>query len=239
MKVRMIGVLAGAIFAFSWVTEAAPDQSLGATAFPAATIAKSAPMDSGAPAVLPSAKSQNSAQPAEALSPAIQDILKLADAGVSPNVLKGYAESTRFAVPLTAAEVLALKQHSVPDEVTTILLKRSAAKESQTQAQPAPSANATVAAPGPAPAYLDPEGYNYFQYYYLQPRALASAQETLGWYPYGYRYMYPFGYNEPFPFGGYSYGPGFGGFGHHPYAHGTFRGGFHGSPRGWGYNGRR
>jgi len=39
---------------------------------------------------------------------------------------------------------------------------------------------------------LDPDSYEYFQHYYLQPRALASAYERLApYYPY---FPYPYGY---------------------------------------------
>jgi hypothetical protein len=42
---------------------------------------------------------------------------------------------------------------------------------------------------------LDPESYNYFQYYYLQPRALESVYQRLS--PYCYP-PFPYAYGHPF-----------------------------------------
>jgi len=94
--------------------------------------------------------------------------------------------------------MIALKQHKVPDEIATLLLKRGAqVRVAVAQARAAAVERArssrNVAAGG-----FDPESYDYFQYYYLQPRALAFGYQRLSpyyypSYPNAYRYGPPFG----------------------------------------------
>jgi len=52
--------------------------------------------------------------------------------------------------------------------------------------------------------YLDPESYDYFQYYYLYPRTLASVNERIySSYPWVAGYPgYAYGYGAPWGFGG-------------------------------------
>jgi hypothetical protein len=116
-------------------------------------------------------------------SKAIREILKMVDAGVSKEVIKAYVETAPIAYDPSAADIIALKQKGIPDDVTMALLKRSTEVRLQ---------NPQAAADQPAPAsvvsrenhfYPGPEGYDYFQYYYLYPRTLASANERLGRYP--------------------------------------------------------
>jgi hypothetical protein len=158
----------------------------------------------GAPAAAPEAR--RNPRPGEPVSLGVKEVLKLADAGISREVLKAFANTVPLSGPLTAADVLALKQRSVPDEVTAAMLQR--AVTSQHEDAPAPVPQQAPAAQAAAPGYMDPEGYEYFQSYYLYPRTLASVQGTLGIYPSSYPYS--FGLYNPVPFGFYSYGPGFG-----------------------------
>jgi hypothetical protein len=109
----------------------------------------------------------------------------------------------------------------VPDDVTVALIKRSAeltAQASQaggTNTAPAKSSgtislDALVAAIRRgqfSSGQLDPEGYDYFRYYYLYPRTLASANERLFsspgfpvYPPYSRGYYSPWGF-RPGPFG--------------------------------------
>jgi len=114
--------------------------------------------------------------------------------------------------------VIGLKEHGATDDLTTALLKRGAEIRARGEASPGVAAPVFAGAQ-PGPFHLDPEGYDYFQYYYLYPRTLASAYERLGFYgppPYGYGY-YP-AYGASFSFGyGYPRRLGF---------RGTFRGPF-------------
>jgi len=160
-------------------------------------------------------QNQQAAAPAPA---GIGEILKMLDAGVSSEVIKVYIENSAMAYHLSAGDVIGLKEHGATDDLTTALLKRGAEIRARGEASPGVAAPVFAGAQ-PGPFHLDPEGYDYFQYYYLYPRTLASAYERLGFYgppPYGYGY-YP-AYGASFSFGyGYPRRLGF---------RGTFRGPF-------------
>jgi len=99
-------------------------------------------------------------------------------AGVSKDVVKTYIETAQVASPLSAADIVMLKEHGVPDDVTVALIKRGAELAAQANqpgtGTPAPakvtgttSLDALVAALRRGqlnPGYLDPEGYDYFRY---------------------------------------------------------------------------
>jgi hypothetical protein len=142
-------------------------------------------------------------------SASMEEILRMVQAGVSKDVMKAYIDAAQVPAPLTAADLVALKERGVPDEITVALVKRDAELMAQSNApaggnaaQPPMSGrvslDALVAAlrGGQSGAgSLDPEGYDYFRYYYLYPRSLASANQRL-WsscppfacpgYPFGY-----------------------------------------------------
>jgi hypothetical protein len=117
-----------------------------------------------------------------AMSKGIQEILKMVDAGVSKEVIKVYVEAASVAYNPNGADMIALKEHGVPDEVTIALLKRSAAlRQMMTPAGARPGSSGY----GPNPDVRfgpDAESYDYFQRYYLYPRTLAAANERLGYY---------------------------------------------------------
>ena len=134
----------------------------------------------------------------------IGELLKMLDARVSPEVIKVFIETSPIAVNVSAGDVIALKNHGATDDITTALLKRGA----QARARAA-DAVARVSASGfrgaaPAPMGLDPEGYDYFQYYYLFPRTLAAAYGQLG---YGGAPAFGYGYS---PFSGLGFSSRFG-----------------------------
>jgi hypothetical protein len=142
----------------------------------------------------------------------IADLLKMLDAGVSKDVIRTFIESSPNVCYPTATEIISLKQRGLPDDLTTVLIKRGA--ELRTQAVnslPAQATAASVVVPAREATrnrsgQLDPESYEYFQYYYLQPRALASAYQRMGY----YGYPYNSGLYSPYGFGSY-WGPGFAG----------------------------
>jgi hypothetical protein len=148
---------------------------------------------------VPEAKGSEQTQPATTQPPtSVQEVVKMMEAGVSKEVLKAYVENNHFDYVPTAQDLILLKQHAVPDDITTALVKRSA--EAQAQKPQAP-ANVT----GPinlAQLEMDPEGYSYFQHYYLFPRTLAYVYDRLS-YAQGFpSYYFPLGQ----PFGsGYGY----------------------------------
>ena len=143
--------------------------------------------------------------PATNLSPAVVEILKLIQARVSTEVIRTYIEACPVTGPLSAADVIVLKDNSVTDDLITALLKRGAGLKSQPAQGPATAAPSPAetrpATPRIAYAGLGPESYDFWWYHYAYPRALASANQRLffggapgfGWsfYPYGYYYPRP------------------------------------------------
>ncbi len=146
------------------------------------------------------------------LSANVEEILKMVAVNVSPEVIKMYIENAPMACPPTAADIMALKEHAVTDDITTALVKRGAearmqARKTEAEAAatrvspPPPNPNPAVAAhPDRQPVHtLDPESYDYFNYYYLQPRTLASVYQRLSpYYPPSSR-----GYYRPPPYSPY------------------------------------
>jgi hypothetical protein len=126
-------------------------------------------------------------------SPGIAEILKMAQAGVSKDVMKAYVERSSIAYDPSPEELIALKERLVADEIVTALLKRGAEVRAQTPT------NRPVAAPAivrdlSTGGYLDPDSYDFWWYHYAYPRALSYSYRTL--YPYqlwpGYNYYEPF-----------------------------------------------
>jgi hypothetical protein len=138
----------------------------------------------------------------------------MADAGVSPEVLKVYVESSAVMKRPTGADIVALKEHKVSDEVTTLLIKRGTEAEKSIAEARNNAVARLVSSRRTASGGLDPESYEFFQYYYLQPRAMASAYERLApyYYPgFGYGYGSFYGYRPAFS--GRAFHPGM------PFAH--------------------
>jgi hypothetical protein len=157
-----------------------------------------------APASHPNPVMTTNQQPSQALAPGVKDILQLADAGVSSEVIKSYVEYSATPYQPTGPDIIALKAHNVSDEIVTLLLKRGAqVRTAIAQARSDALTRALSARKGSSG--LDPESYDYFRYYYLQPRALASAYERLFPY-YNPSFASPFAYppgaampgNQPF-----------------------------------------
>ena len=140
-------------------------------------------------------------------SAGVDEVLKMMQAGVSPDVIRTYVENSPIVYTLSANDIIALKQHAVPDDITTAMLKRGARLMQQlSQLNRRNSTASLYPAQNPNNNLLDPESYEYFQYYYLLPRTLAAANQRLlsSYAPFGdvspYRYgaygMFPF---RPFP----------------------------------------
>jgi hypothetical protein len=148
-----------------------------------------------ASAAEPSGKQSAAEKPSVATnSPGIAEILKMAEAGVSKDVMKTYVEHSSIAYDPSPEELIALKERLVADEIVTALLKRGAEVKAQTS-----PANRPVAAPAivrdlSTGGYLDPDSYDFWWYHYAYPRALSYSYRTL--YPYqlwpGYNYYEPF-----------------------------------------------
>lgn len=118
------------------------------------------------------------------------ELLKLAQAGVSPDVMKAYVEHAPVALNPSASDLVALKEKGVNDEVTMALIKRSAEAKPATGQMLNPRA-LNLLRSGALGGHLDPESYQYFQYYYLYPRTLSSMYDRLGYPPSPYYPFYP------------------------------------------------
>jgi len=131
---------------------------------------------------------------------AVQDILKMMDAGVSKEVIKAYVENSRPGNP-TAEDLITLKKHDVPDDITTALVKRMAEVKPRPISPRVDGGGSTpMPAPGPAnyqnASRLDPESYEFWWYHYAYPRTLSYAYERL----YPYSPISPYQYYRPIPF---------------------------------------
>jgi hypothetical protein len=156
------------------------------------------------------ANTELNADAASEHSDGVDEVLKMVKAGVSTEVIRTYIENSPVVYNLNAADIIALKEHGVPDELTTAMMRRGAALKAQVRQAMADNARFS-AHPAPRRHYqLDPEGYDYFQYYYLYPRTLSAANQRFygtggfapGFTPFGYGYGYGYGpgYYGPPPF---------------------------------------
>ncbi len=151
-------------------------------------------------------KPQPNADSAEKYSAGVDEVLKMMQAGVTTDVIKTYIENAPIAYTLSANDIIALKGHAVPDELTTAMVKRGAALRALLNQARAPNAvPPTFSIHNNRPYNVfGPESYDYFQYYYLYPRTLADANQRFfapsssfsSFAPYGYGY----GYYGPMPF---------------------------------------
>jgi len=114
-------------------------------------------------------------------SPGVREVLRMVQSGVSAGVIETYIGQSTNAICLSAADLVALKEKSIPDEITIALLKRGAelAAHPQSQGKARVEIPVRLAQEPGQQVYPDPESYAYFQYYYLYPRTLASVNERL------------------------------------------------------------
>jgi hypothetical protein len=138
--------------------------------------------------------------PAEALSPTTSEVLRMMDAEIPAAVIQTYVECNPSTAQLNATDIIALKKHHVPDEIVIALMKQGAKVRALDQQRRNDAAARALAIRNAKFGGLDPESYEYFQYYYLQPRALASVYNRLApyygpWAPYRSR---PFSVYRPY-----------------------------------------
>src|SRR5262249_34386762 len=172
-------------------------------------------------------------------SPAVSDVVKMVDAKVDASVIKAYIQNSTTTFNPSASELIALKNHGVPDDVLTAMLERGAQVRTliaQALQRP-PAAAPTYAMPTTAPAAAAPEpaytsypvdyGAPYADYSYAYPASYSYPYSY--WYSYGYPY-----YSYYWPYYGYSY-CGYYGHGHYGYSycgyygHGYHNGHWHGN----------
>jgi hypothetical protein len=213
LVLTITAVTAVALLAAKAVAQESSSSTTAATATPAAA--------------QPAAASQAAPQ----LSYGVSEVVQLAHANVSEDVVVNYIQNSGNAYGLDANQILYLKQQGVSDRIINTMLGQHSrvAAAAQTAPQPnysdANSAQITTTTPPPAISYVqtappqtvyvvpDTQTYDYYAYYY-QPY----------YYPYygGYYYGWP---AMSFSFG---YGGNYGGY--HGGWHGG--GGWHGSG-GW------
>jgi len=163
------------------------------------------------------------------LSYGVADVVQLAHANVSEDIIVNYIQNSGNAYGLDANQIMYLKQQGVSDRVVNAMLdqrsrvaaSQAAMPQNNTDSGYAPTATVvaqptvTYAQPGPASSvYIipDTQTYNYYGYSY----------------PYSYPYYYGY-YGWP----GVSFSFGYRGYyGGHGYYHGGYYGGWHGGG-GW------
>lgn len=206
MKKQLVssGFMAGALLgAFMLLRAPAQDAQAGPAA-PAATAPGSGQDDplkmAGAPSKPEDGKPESNTGRTVKYSTGVDEILEMVQAGVSTEVIKTYIEDSPTAYNLTAADIIALKDHAVPDELTTAMMKRGATLRMQIRQALASNVTGSPSAGSNRRYYrLDPESYDYFQDDYLYPRTLAAANQRFfsgsrfspGLAPYGYGYYGP------------------------------------------------
>jgi len=134
------------------------------------------------------ASSSNATPKPHALPKGIEEVVRMSEAGIAPEVLTRYIESSGTAYEPTGADLIAMKQRGVPDDVTIVMLAKSSAIRAEYEAArkkiAAPAIVRTLATDG----QLDPESYEFFWYHYAYPRALAGSYQTLS--PYAQPFYY-------------------------------------------------
>jgi len=165
--------------------------------------AKALTADAVAPAPAPA-----EVAPSAKYSPPVQEILRMVDSKVDPEVIKTYIKNSPTAYSLTAEEIISLKKTGVSDDVITAMIQRGAEVRARAvqAGQPPPTVAAPQYSPGvttypSVPEYgADYSDYGTPYYYPSYPN----------YYSYSYPYYYPYGYNYwgyGYPWYGYYYYP--------------------------------
>ena len=139
------------------------------------------------------ASAQQAVAPANTLqnSPGLNEVVKLYDAKVDPEVIKAYIRNSRSICNAGANEIIALKDHGVPSDVIAGLLQR----DGELRAQAMQAGQAPPAAPPPAYSAQYPAAAN--------TTAVAPTYDYQPSYPLDYTYGYPY-YDYGYPSYGYS-----------------------------------
>jgi hypothetical protein len=189
------GALVGALFG-GWMILIAPAGAAQTNQVPPATSITSEVGQGGSAKPEAGQRGDANADGTAKHSLGVDDILRMVAAGVSADVIKAYIENSPIAYSLKAADIIALKEHGVPDDIAKALVKRGAELRTQVGRNLNAISNRRYNA-------LDPDGYDYFQYYYLYPRTLAAANQRLfapsGPYS-GFSWPAAYGYWGPLPF---------------------------------------
>ena len=160
--------------------------ALGQDAKPIAAPTVSAPVKDAAVAK-PEKKDAPGAQPTAYPPVSIAEVLKMIEAGVSPEIIKAYVEGSPAAYDPNAADLITLKINGVPDDVTAALMKRVAEIKAINQKKKADQAAVQRSV---GPVAMDPESYDFWWYNHGYPRVMSSSYRQLDPYPGGAYYSY-------------------------------------------------
>src|SRR5215813_227927 len=89
------------------------------------------------------------ASPAPSVSPAAADVVRMAEAGTSEDVLVAYVKNSASHFDLSADQILYLRDVGLTSPVITAMLTRDSELKTQPQSAPVPAP--AVQAPAPAP----------------------------------------------------------------------------------------
>jgi hypothetical protein len=119
--------------------------------------------------------------PASPYSPGVGELLKLAEAKVSKEVMLKFVATSDLVVYPTAGELVAMKKQDVPDEVIVAFMDRGAAliKESRGIEQDRRIAVPSIVSALSTEGEMDPDSYEFWWYHYAYPRALSFSYKTL------------------------------------------------------------
>ena len=179
-----------------------------------------------------SAQTNDNQSPPPSVMPWVSDVVKMNDAGITPDVIVNYVRNTDARSTLNADSIIYLRDHGISSSLITTMIQHGAVPPSAPAAQPVPMPATSAPIPsyaqyGAAPAqdYSDSQpqpavNYNYYG-------STGYGYNTPYWYysyPYYPIYYYPYGfyYHNRFCFR-----PGFNG--HSSFSHVGFAGGFHSS----------
>ena len=129
----------------------------------------------------------------------LSDVLKMVEAGVSPDVIRAFLENASSAYDPNASDLIALKTNGVPDNVTTAMMKRATEIKAINESKKAESMARAAATLQAGPVAMDPESYDFWWYTHGFPRAMASSVRQNDPYP----GIAPYGYGAYGGYGGY------------------------------------
>ena len=208
-------------------------------------VTQTKPSEAAEPNAQPTQQTQSkkAAQPAK-LSFGVDEVVKMHQNGVEPDVVMNYVENSNVPYHLSAEEIVRLHDLGVPSPIITAMIRhgaqvqqQAAAAYAQSQQRAAEAAQAASASANTysAPVYSPPPPT--VNYNYAYPQYVYSGYPAYYSYP-GYCYSSPFYFSFSYPgyrhfYGGFSSYPRFGFGGHVGFGgrigpgHVGFGGGFH------------
>jgi hypothetical protein len=153
---------------------------LALTASPSSLMAQAVAPTTNAPAAAAKAPTPEKPKPTTSAE-GIADVLKMAEAGVSKDVIRIFVEKSGIPYRPTPLEIITMKKRNVPDEVITAILNSGDLVQKQLAAA---AAEARASAGDPAEKLsvygpMNPESEEFWWYHYGYPRSLAGSSRML------------------------------------------------------------